>query len=248
MSSEITPDMPPWRPVPERPMPPDIPRVPPWPPSPPGPPAPPPRPAPERPLFPFLPVQPGHPVPVPDLWAKLLDRRIVMVTGHLDQPAATRAAAEAMLLDADGTDPVQLHISCPDGDLDAAIMLAETLDLLQAPVHAIAGGLLGGPPVAVYASAARRLAHRHAAFQLREPHAHMEGNAEQLAGRIAQHQHQLAYLHRHVADACGQSVETVAADMRAGRLLTAAAAADYGLVHELSGKGSAPTAAGAPPS
>jgi ATP-dependent Clp protease protease subunit len=240
MSGEMTPDLPPWRPVPERPMPPDVPRVPPWRPLPP--PAPSQSPPPERRPFPSLPIpaEPASALPA-DLWAKLLERRIVMLTGHLDQPAATRAAAEVMLLDADGEGPIQLHIGCPDGDLDAAVMLAETLDLLQAPVHAIAGGLLGGPPVAVYASAARRLAHRHAAFHLREPRAHLEGNAEQLAGRIAQHQHQLDYLHSHLARACGQRIETVAADMRTGRLLTAPAAVDYGLVHELSGKDSAPT-------
>jgi ATP-dependent Clp protease protease subunit len=175
-----------------------------------------------------------------DVWSRLLERRIVMVSGPLDHPAATRAAAEVMLLDADGDGPIQLHLSCPDGDLDAAIMLAETVDLLQVPVHAIAGGMVGGPAIAVYASAGRRLAHRHAAFQLREPSAQMEGNAEQLAGRIAQHQHQIDYLHRHVAQSCGRTVQAVAGDMATGRLLTAAAAVEYGLVHELTGRDGPP--------
>jgi ATP-dependent Clp protease protease subunit len=174
-----------------------------------------------------------RPAPSADLWSKLLDRRIVLLTGHLDQAVATRAAAEVMLLDADGEDPVQLHMSCPDGELDASVMLAETLDLLQAPVHAIAGGLLGGAAVAVYASASRRLAHRHAAFHLHEPRTEMAGTADQLAERVVQHQHQVDYLHRHLAGACGRDAQRVAADLRAGRLLTATAAIDYGLVHEL---------------
>jgi len=243
MSGEMIPDVPPWRPVPERPMPPDIPRVPPWRPVPP--PAPP-VPTPERRPFPFLPIPPEHSAAPTDLWAKLLDRRIVMLAGHLDEPAATRAAAEVMLLDADGEDPIRLHIGCPDGDLDASVMLAEILDLVQAPVHALAGGLVGGPAVGVYASADRRLAHRHAAFQLREPRTQLEGNAEQLAGRIAQHRHQLDYLQGHLAHACGQSLDAVAADLRAGRLLTAAAALGYGLVHELAGAGPRAAAPGAP--
>jgi len=181
-----------------------------------------------------------RPVPPADLWSKLLDRRIVLVAGHLDHATATRAAAEVMLLDADGEDPVQLHISCPDGELDASIMLAETLDLLQAPVHAIAGGLVGGAAVAVYASASRRLAHRHAAFHLHEPRTEMAGTARQLAGRVAQHQHQVDYLHGHLARACGRDAQGVAADLHAGRLLTAAAAIDYGLVHGLAtGRGAA---------
>jgi ATP-dependent Clp protease, protease subunit len=192
---------------------------------------------PERPSFPLLPLPPERSEVPPDLWDRLLARRIVLVSGHLDEPVATRVAAQVMLLDADADEPIQLHIGCPDGDLDASIMLAETVDLLRVPVHAIAGGILGGPVLAVYASAQRRLAHRHAGFQLREPRAQMEGNAEQLAGRIAQHQHQLDYLHEHLAHACGQSVETITEDMRVGRLLTAKAAVEYGLVHELVGRG-----------
>jgi ATP-dependent Clp protease protease subunit len=221
-------------------MPPDIP----WQPKPPAPspPTPPPAPAP-RPVPLFVPVE--QPVPPADLWSKLLDRRIVLLAGHLDQATATRAAAEVMLLDAEGAGPVQLHISCPDGDLDASVMLAETLDLLQAPVHAIAGGLLGGAAVAVYASAGRRLAHRHAAFHLHEPRTEMAGTAEQLASRVAQHQHQVDYLHRHLARACSRDVQQVAADLHAGRLLTAAAAMDYGLVHDLAAAGRAAVSRGA---
>ncbi len=233
MTTDMLPGVPPWRPVPDRPQPPTYPQVPPSRPEPAAPQPAGPIPVPHRTGFPFV----AFPDPVPaDVWTKLLERRIVMLSGPLDHSAATRAAAEVMLLDADGEGPVRLHISCPDGDLDASIMLAETIDLLQAPVQAIAGGLLGGPVIAVYAAAGRRLAHRHAAFHLREPSARMEGNAQQLAGRIAQHQHQIDYLHRQVAERCGQDVQAVVRDMDAGRLLTAAAAADYGLVHELIGR------------
>jgi ATP-dependent Clp protease protease subunit len=233
VTAELQPEVPPWRPVPDRPLPPTYPRVPPSRPerATPQPPLPP-----HRTSFPFVPFPPDPSAAPADVWTRLLERRIVMVSGPLDNPAATRAAAEVMLLDADGDGPIQLHLSSPDGDLDAAIMLAETVDLLQVPVQAIAGGLIGGPVIAVYASAGRRLAHRHVAFHLREPSAQMEGNAEQLAGRIAQHQHQIDYLHRHVAESCGRSVQAVAEDMAAGRLLTAAAAIEYGLVHELTGR------------
>jgi ATP-dependent Clp protease protease subunit len=230
----VTPEsarMPPWRPEPDRPG------VPPWrpttPPLPgPGQPFPQPWPG-ERPGGGFIPIQPEAPALPADVLERLLDRRIVMVGGYVDQQVATRTAAQLMLLDSDREDPVQLHLSCRDGDLDAAIMLAETVELLRVPVQAIAGGVVGGPAVAVYASAGRRLAHPHSAFQLREPHLHTEGTAEQIAGRVAQHEHQLGYLRRHLAQACGQTIDKVAADLSAGLFLPAADAVEYGLVHEL---------------
>jgi hypothetical protein len=40
-------------------------------------------------------------------------------------------------------------------------------------------------------------------------------------------------LHQHLASACGRDAQTIVADLRGGKLLTAAAAVDHGLVHEL---------------
>ncbi|HVQ90522.1 MAG TPA: ATP-dependent Clp protease proteolytic subunit [Mycobacteriales bacterium] len=190
------------------------------------------------------PGMPGAPAALPaeqsplsqELRERLYERRIVLLTGHLDQPAATSAAAQVMLLDGNSEQPIQLHISCSDGDLDASIMLAEAIDLLRAPVHAVAGGILGGAAIVVYASAASRMAHRHTALQLREPRFQTAGTADQLASRIAQHQHQLDYLYQHVADACGQPVAKVITDMQAGVLLTGAEAVRYGLVQTLLGR------------
>jgi ATP-dependent Clp protease protease subunit len=182
-----------------------------------------------------------------ELRERLYERRIVLLTGQLDQAAATSAAAQVMLLDGTSEQPIQLHISCSDGNLDASIMLAETIDLLRAPVHAVAGGILGGAAVVVYASATSRMAHRHTALQLREPRFETSGTADQLASRIAQHQHQLDYLYQHVADACGQPVAKVITDMQAGLLLTGAEAVRYGLVQALLGRPATPPAPGAAP-
>lgn len=226
------PPQPPWRPLPDRPPLPGVPSYPGVPPVRPTPPAPVPSPPPGR-FLPFPVVEPAE--HAGDLWDRLLARRIVLLAGHLDDATATRAAAQVMLLDADGDGEIQLQLSCPDGELDASVLLAETVQLLQAPVRAVAGGMLGGPVLAVYASAGRRLAHRHAAFVLREPRVRIEGNADQLTGGVAQHRHQLGFLHEQLARACGRDAADVAADLRAGRLLTATEAVDYGLVHELAG-------------
>jgi ATP-dependent Clp protease, protease subunit len=220
-----------------------LPRMP-WDADPPGLPGVPGRPAPQRPDPWWQPAPPGPMPPLPgtgiergglspEVVQKLFERRIVLLSGYLDHQAATAAAAQVMLLDGDGPSPVTLQISCSDGDLDACVMLSESLDLLISPVHAIAGGILGGAAIVVYATADHRAAHRHTALQLREPRLTTAGTSDQLTGRIAQHQHQLDYLYQHVADACGQDVSTIITDMQASLLLAGEEAVRYGLVHEL---------------
>src|SRR3954452_20008787 len=85
------PEFPPLRPTPE-PGPPRWPGEPGWP-----------APA-ERPgVFVPMVVEPPRP---PDVFARLLERRVVLVSGHLDVARATEVAAQVMLLDAEGDDPI----------------------------------------------------------------------------------------------------------------------------------------------
>lgn len=213
----------------------------PWPPGPPWPPEIPPwRPEPAPPL----PDQPPAPPPrrtlpaweerIPlatDLEARLLELRTVLVTGFLDTPAATRAAAALMLLDADSDRPVQLHVSSGDGELDAAMMLAETVELMVAAVTATARGSVGGPTVAVFVAAQRRLAHPHCVFHLREPRFETSGRAEEVATAVRAQRQQVERFLARLAEATGQELDQVTSDVRAGRVLTAADAVAYGLAH-----------------
>jgi ATP-dependent Clp protease protease subunit len=161
---------------------------------------------------------------------RLLDQRVVALSGELDDDAVNRAVAALALLDATGDDPVQLRLSGVSADLDTALPLLDAIDLMGAPVHATALGTLTGPAVALLAVADHRVAGPHAVLHLREP-----TNGRGLHGRgieawAAEHARQLRRLQERLAAACGRPVEEVAADMAAGRLLTAQEAQEYGLV------------------
>ena len=168
-----------------------------------------------------------------DVLGQLLARRIVLLTGRLDAAAADDVSARMLLLDHRSHDPVSMHVSCPEAELDATVGLLATIDLVGSPLHAVAAGGVCGPAVAVFAAAAVRRAHPHATFLLYEPKADLQGNAEQLSVAAEHHQHLLDQLVHRIAAACGRDTDDVALDLRAGRLLTAPQALDYGLVHEL---------------
>lgn len=212
------PDVPPWRPDPDVPWYPHRPQ-----------PAPPTEPS-RRPSLPEW----WEPTPVAgDIEAQLLDRRIIMLSGFLDRAAATRTVAALMLLDARSPEKIEIRVNAPDGELDAALAIAETIELARAPVSALASGTVGGPAVVAYAAAQHRLAYSHCQFLLREPHLHLEGRADEIARQAEQYRAQLDTCIARLAEATGQSAETVAADLRRGRFMSAAEACAYGLVHEL---------------
>ncbi len=161
---------------------------------------------------------------------RLLDRRMVTVTGKLDLDTANRAAASLALLDASGDDPVELRLCGVDADLDTALTLLDTIDLMGVEVHATCLGELTGAAVAILAVADHRTAGPHATLQLREPRTHRSGHTHDVTAHAEDHRRRLRLVQERIAAACHRSAEAVAADMRAGRILTAEEARGYGLV------------------
>ena len=163
---------------------------------------------------------------------RLLDQRVVTLSGELDTDAVNRAVAELALLDATGDDPVRLRLSGVGADLEGALTLVDALDLVGVPVHATSLGTLSGPAVAVLAVADRRVAGAHAMVRLCEPRAPRGVPGHEVEAWAAEHARLLRRLQERLAAACGRSVDEVTADMRAGRLLDAEEARAYGLVDD----------------
>jgi ATP-dependent Clp protease protease subunit len=196
---------------------------------------------------------PGAPAPEPppaptvvyvdprreDLAEQLWRRRVVLLSGRLDYPTAEAAIGRVLLADADGPEPIQLHVHCPDGDLEAAVVLAETLQLVRARVIAVASGSVGGPVVGAYAAARTRHAHPNARFAFTEPRATFHGRGGRIAADVELQAQQLRFLQETIGEATGLDPADVATDMQAGRIVTAHQALRLGLVHEIVTRGSA---------
>ena len=145
------------------------------------------------PLFPGAPA-PG-PVPPTRIWLdphagwqdslneRLLEQRIVLASGVLDEAAATRLSAQLLTLDAEGDGPIRLELQNLQAELGAVLTLMGVLDVMRAEVHAFAGGETGGPALGVLASCPRRLAYPNASFTLSEPRLRFGGTVTAVTAR-----------------------------------------------------------------
>ncbi len=170
----------------------------------------------------------------PELHEQLYERRIVLVTGRLDDGVAARAAAALLSLDAAGNATIDVHVDSPDGALEAAFVLIDTLGLIRAPVRALGRGLVGTPAIGVVAAAGYRAASPHARFRLAQPPVRLVGTPDEVDAGRRWHRDLLVRFQAHLARATGRPVDAIADDMRAGRTLDAAEALAYGLIDEIS--------------
>ena len=168
------------------------------------------------------------------LQEKLFERRIVLVTGRLDADLAAGAAAALITLDAIGDEPIELHLDSPDGTLESAFVLIDTIDLLHATLLAHCRGQVGGPAIGVAAAADHRSASPHTRFRLFQPTGQFSGTPDQIASHSRQQQDLLWRFHARLAQLTGRPAEEIAEDMRRGLYLDAREALDYGLIDEIS--------------
>jgi ATP-dependent Clp protease, protease subunit len=209
--------------------------------DPPGRPGPPPGyPKPFRPAPPAPPVPPAQvrsdPSPWPgQVYERLFERRIVLAHGELDDEAATSLCAQLLTLDAERNEPIRLEVQGLSAELAAALTVMGVLDVLRVPVHAYAGGQVGGPALGVLAAAPQRRAYPNAVFTLSEPRLDFQGSATSLASQEEQVAAMMDALYLRLADVTGREVDEIRADARRGRSLTVDDAIGYGLVQGRAG-------------
>lgn len=166
------------------------------------------------------------------LYERLLEQRIVLAAGVLDDPAATRLSAQLLTLDAEGDGPIRLELQNLRSELPAALALMGILDVLRAEVQAFASGETSGPALGVLASCPRRLAYSNASFTLSEPRLRFAGTATAVSAHEQQASRMVDSLFYRLAEATGRDAEGIREDARHGRVLTVAEAIGYGLVHD----------------
>jgi len=167
------------------------------------------------------------------LQEQLFERRIVVVTGRLDDDAATKAAAALLALDAQGDRPIEVHLDSPDGALRSVFVLIDTAGTLRSALRILCRGQIGGPAIGVVTAADHCAAASHARFHLSQPTARFAGTPEEIAAQSRQQQELLWRLYGRLARRTGRPAEEIAEDTRRGRYLDAREALDYGLIDEI---------------
>ncbi len=165
---------------------------------------------------------------------RLLEQRVVLLTGALDQVSATRVSAELMTLDADGDDPVTLRVDCGEASLAPALTLMDVVELMGVPVRALCLGQVAGGAVGVVAVCSHRTALPSTRFSLCEPPTQLEAhvrNVAQWAELRAGERHRFC---ERVGAAAGKTSEAVEEDLERGRFLSADEAVAYGILDEVS--------------
>jgi len=164
---------------------------------------------------------------------RLLDARIVVVSGQIDDALATSVCSQLLVLEGlDRRRDISLYINSPGGSVDAGFAIYDTMQSLGCDVVTVAMGLAAsmGQFLLVAGTPGKRFALRHSQILMHQPLGQMSG----VASDILVHADHVAYLRRLMAERIafhtGQSEERIVADFDRDRWFTAVEAQEYGMI------------------
>ena len=173
-----------------------------------------------------------------DIMSKLVDERIIFVTGEVNQEMATVVIAQLLYLDAvDNSKEISVYINSPGGEVDSGLAIYDTMQIIKSPVKTIAVGLAASMGAIILSGGAegRRQALPHANIMIHQPLGGAKGQQTEIeiaAAHIKQCRETLEGLL--IKKSCGKLTEkNIKENTERDNYLTPEQALNLGIIDEI---------------
>ena len=167
-----------------------------------------------------------------DIYSRLLQDRIIMLTGTVDDNMANTVSASLLHLESqDDKSPITLMINSPGGSVTSGMVILNTMRAINAPIRTVVTGMAAsmGSFLAAAGEQGERYMLRYTEHMIHQPLGGAEGQASDMQIQLDHMNRTKAQLNTLYAQFTGQSVETIEKDTDRDNFMTAEEAVEYGL-------------------
>ena len=173
-----------------------------------------------------------------DIYSRLLNDRIVFLGEGIDDAVANTVVAQLLHLESEDPDKdISLYINSPGGSVTAGMAILDTMNFVKCDVSTICIGLCASMASVLLAGGAKgkRYALPNSEVLIHQPMGGAQSGTQETDMAIIAEQMKKtrARLNKILADATGQSIETIADDTERDNWLDAQEAKAYGIVDEV---------------
>ena len=190
-------------------------------------------------LVPYVIEQTGRGERSYDIFSRLLNDRIIMLNDEVNNASASVIIAQMLYLD--GQDPekyISFYINSPGGAVTAGMAIYDTMQYIKCDVSTICMGMAASMGAFLLAAGAKgkRLALPNSEIMIHQP----LGQAQGQATDILIHAHHIEQIRSNInkilAEETGKPLEQIRIDTERDNFMTAAEAAEYGLIDKVISK------------
>ena len=171
-----------------------------------------------------------------DIYSRLLNDRIIFLTDEVNDTTASLVVAQLLFLESQDPDKdIMLYIDSPGGSVSAGFAIFDTMNYIKCDVCTICIGMAASMGAFLLAAGApgKRWALPNSEIMIHQPLGGMQGQASDIkihADHILRTRQKLNEI---LARETGKTVEQIALDTERDNFMSAAEAAEYGLIDKV---------------
>ncbi len=168
-----------------------------------------------------------------DIFSRLLNDRIVMLSEEVNDTTASLIVAQLLYLEAQDPDrDIHFYINSPGGSVTAGMAIYDTMQYIKPDVSTICIGMAASMGAFLLAAGAKgkRFALPNSEIMIHQPLGGMQGQTTDMAIHVDRMVKIKENLTKILAERTGKPYEQVAQDTERDHFLSAAEAAEYGLI------------------
>lgn len=171
-----------------------------------------------------------------DIYSRLLEDRIIMLSGEIDDAVANTVVAELLYLE--GKDPnkdICLYINSPGGSVSAGLAIYDTMNYIKCDVSTICIGLAASMGAFLLSSGkkGKRFSLPNSEIMIHQPLGGVKGQASDIKIQAEQILKIKDKLNKILAENTGKPVEEVERDTDRDNYLSAEDALNYGIIDKI---------------
>lgn len=171
-----------------------------------------------------------------DIYSRLLNDRIIMLTEEVNNASASVVVAQLLYLEAqDPTKDISLYINSPGGSVTDGLAIYDTMQYIKCDVSTICMGMAASMGAFLLAAGAKgkRYALPNADIMIHQPSGGAQGQATDMEIHTKHILDIKRKLNEILAANTGQPVDVIAKDTNRDNFMTAQQALDYGLIDKV---------------
>ena len=171
-----------------------------------------------------------------DIFSRLLNDRIIMLSEEVNDATASLIVAQLLYLEAQDPDKdIQFYINSPGGSVTSGLAIYDTMQYIKCDVSTICIGMAASMGAFLLSSGAKgkRIALPNAEIMIHQPLGGFQGQATDIeihAQQILKIKDKLTSI---MAANCGKDIDVVRADCERDNFMSAEEARDYGLIDKV---------------
>ena len=171
-----------------------------------------------------------------DIFSRLLNDRIVMLSEEVNDVTASLIVAQLLYLEAQDPDKdIQFYINSPGGVITSGLAIYDTMQYIKCDVATICIGMAASMGAFLLSAGAKgkRMALPNAEIMIHQPSGGAQGQATDIQIQARRIQAMKQKLNAILAANTGKPLEQIAADTERDNFMTAQEALEYGIIDKV---------------